>query len=124
MSRLLVCTLLSLLLTGLATGSSLRCVGGPVRTHSGLSFDCSPAVAANENDLYAMVPSPDPNPIFSGLEAGSASTGDNPHSWLLVILSVFGVVVGSIIRILMSDRVETFLEELFEPMNWTSANHG
>ena len=96
-------------------------------TPSAVAADCVPASQANQGELYHLVIRDIPSATFSWLEAGRllpASAGRKEASWLLGFLLILTVVMGSVIRMLMSDRVEKFLEELFEPMNWTSTNHG
>jgi hypothetical protein len=65
-----------------------------------------------------------PNSTFSWRETGSTSSAESHLPWAFVLVSLLVVAGGSLVRILMADKVEKFLEELFEPMNWTSTNHG
>ena len=121
MSRLLLCAVLSLLAISLAKGSPLPC-SAATAAHSTLR-SCPPSAAANESEIYARgLPSIPGSPFAS--DTDSSAYTKNQHHWLFGILTVFTVVMASILRMLMSYRVVRFLEELFEPMNWTLTNRG
>jgi hypothetical protein len=119
MSRLLLCAVLSLLAISLAKGSPLPCPAATA-AHPTLR-SCVPSAAANDSEIYAKVLPSIPGSTFAP-DADSSAYNKNQHHWLFGILTVFTVVMASILRMLMSHRIVHFLEEFFEPMNWTLTN--
>jgi hypothetical protein len=117
MSRLLLCTVSSLLALGLAKGASLPC-SATAPSHPAVR-SCVPSEAASQHELYTKaLPSIPGSAVYS--ENGLPVPVNNQHHWLFGILTIGAVVMASILRILMADRIERFLEEWFEPMNWTT----
>jgi hypothetical protein len=121
MSRLLLCAVLGLLAIGPAKGSSLPCSAATAAQSTLRS--CVPSAGAYESEIYAKVLPSIPGSTFAS-DADSSAYTKNQHHWLFGILTVFTVVMASILRMLMSHRIVRFLEELFEPMNWTLTNRG